>query len=88
MLVIKTKEDLTMSGRAENLIQFTALDSYIGEPVWDSKVDRWRVLVGYRRYGDTREVIFTDSKSMEAWESVELTTSKVVKEKTTERPEW
>lgn len=62
-------------------IQFTDLDKYIGEPVWDCNVNRWRVLMGYRRYDSNREVIFTDSKGMESWESVSLTTAKVLEPK-------
>lgn len=70
----------------EGLIPFTELDEYIGEPVWDRNMNRWRVLVGYRRYENSREVIFTDSKSMEMWESVALATVKVDKQEEIEGP--
>lgn len=70
-----------MGGCADISIQFTELDGYIGEPVWDCNVKRWRVLMGYRRYDGNKEVIFTDSKGMESWESVSLTTAKVLEPK-------
>lgn len=69
-------------------LQFTELDKWVGEPVWDCNMNRWRVLIGYRRYDGNREVIFTDSKGMENWESVALTIQKVVKPSPTIRPEW
>lgn len=62
-----------MTEKNENrVILFTELDPLVGEPVWDQCMERWRVLVGYRRYGDNHEVIFTDSKGMESWNNVEL----------------
>lgn len=61
-----------MGGCADIFIQFTELDC---------NVNRWRVLMGYRRYDGNREVIFTDSKGMERWESVSLTTAKVLEHK-------
>lgn len=69
-------------------LQFTELDKWVGEPVWDCAVNRWRVLIGYRRLDGKREVIFTDSRGMESWESVKLTIQKVVKPSHTVRPEW
>lgn len=69
-------------------LQFTELDKFVGEPVWDCTVNRWRILIGYRRFDDKREVIFTDSKGMESWESVKLTIQKVVKPSHTVRQEW
>lgn len=77
-----------MGDCTETSILFTQLDAYIGEPVWDRNMNRWRVLIGYRRYENNREVMFTDSKSMEVWESVDLTTIKEEKQEKTKRPEW
>lgn len=65
-----------MSTQELREIKFTELDQYVGEPLWDSGINRWRVLMGYRRYEHNREVIFTDSKGMEDWNSVSLTTQK------------
>lgn len=68
-------------------LQFTELDKWVGEPVWDCNMNRWRVLMGYHRYDSNRKVIFTDSAGMESWESVALTIQKVVKPFPTTRSE-
>ena len=69
-----------MSTQEVREIKFTELDQYVGEPLWDSGKNRWRVLMGYRRYDHNREVIFTGSKGMEDWNSVSLTTEKLTQQ--------
>lgn len=41
-------------------LQWNELDKYIGQPVWDSREKKWRVLEGYRRSGNTLSITFSD----------------------------
>ena len=36
------------------------MDQYIGQPVWDSRDKKWRILDGYRRSGNTYSITFSD----------------------------
>lgn len=41
-------------------LKWNELDKYIGQPVWDSREKKWRVLEGYRRSGNTLSITFSD----------------------------
>ena len=41
-------------------IQWNELDKYIGQPVWDTREKRWRILDGYRRTENTFSITFSD----------------------------
>ena len=41
-------------------IQWHELDKYIGQPLWDSREKKWRILDGYRRSGNTYAITFSD----------------------------
>lgn len=41
-------------------LQWNELDKYIGQPIWDSREKKWRVLEGYRRSGNTLSITFSD----------------------------
>lgn len=41
-------------------IEWKDLDKYIGQPVWDNREKKWRVLEGYRRCDYTLSITFSD----------------------------
>ena len=41
-------------------LNWNELDKYMGQPVWDSREKKWRILDGYRRSGNTYSITFTD----------------------------
>lgn len=41
-------------------IEWKDLDKYIGQPVWDNREKKWRVLEGYKRCGFTHSITFSD----------------------------
>lgn len=41
-------------------LQWNELDKYIGQPVWDTRENKWRVLEGYKRTGNTFSITFSD----------------------------
>lgn len=41
-------------------IKWNELDQYIGQPLWDTREKRWRILDGYRRMQNTYSVTFSD----------------------------
>lgn len=41
-------------------IKWNELDKYIGQPVWDSREKKWRILDGYKRNGYTFSITFSD----------------------------
>lgn len=44
----------------------------VGNPVYDKKEKRWRILEGYKKYDKTYSVTFTDSNYWERFQDVEL----------------
>lgn len=41
-------------------VQWYQMDQYVGQPVWDSRDKKWRILDGYRRSGNTYSITFSD----------------------------
>lgn len=41
-------------------IDWNELDKYIGQPVWDNREKKWRILEGYRRCDFTYSITFSD----------------------------
>ena len=41
-------------------IKWHELEQYIGQPIWDTREKKWRVLDGYRRTGNTYSITFSD----------------------------
>lgn len=41
-------------------IKWNELDKHIGQPVWDSREKKWRILDGYKRYDFTYSITFSD----------------------------
>lgn len=41
-------------------IKWHELDQYIGQPIWDTREKKWRVLDGYKRIGNTYGITFSD----------------------------
>lgn len=62
---------------ADERIQWNDLDSYVNEPVFDAIQGKWRVLAGYKRWGDQKFVFFTDGKGEIHWSDVLLCKSRV-----------
>lgn len=44
----------------------------VGNPVYDKKKNRWRILEGYKKYDKTYSVVFTDSNYWEHFQDVKL----------------
>lgn len=47
-------------------LNWNDLDKYMGKPVWDSREKEWRILEGYKRFGNTYSITFIDSSN---WDS-------------------
>lgn len=61
----KKKEKIESSEQQEQkskpiAIKWSELDQHIGQPVWDIREKKWRILDGYRRSGNTYAVTFSD----------------------------
>lgn len=61
----KKKEKIEESVQQEQdnktkAIEWPELDKHIGQPVWDSREKKWRILDGYRRSGNTFAITFSD----------------------------
>jgi len=41
-------------------IKWHELEQYVGQPIWDTREKKWRVLDGYRRTGNTYSITFSD----------------------------
>lgn len=41
-------------------LKWEELEKHIGQPVWDTREKKWRVLDGYRRTGNTYSITFSD----------------------------
>lgn len=41
-------------------IQWHELDKYIGQPIWNGRENKWRILDGYKRSGNTYAITFSD----------------------------
>ena len=41
-------------------IKWYELEQYVGQPIWDTREKKWRVLEGYRRTGNTYSITFSD----------------------------
>lgn len=41
-------------------IKWEELDKHIGQPVWDTRKKKWRVLDGYKRMQNTYAITFSD----------------------------
>ena len=41
-------------------IKWNELDEHIGQPLWDTREKRWRILDGYKRMQNTYAVTFSD----------------------------
>ena len=42
-------------------IEWKNLDKYIGQPLWDGREKKWRILDGYKRTGNTYSITFSDT---------------------------
>ncbi len=58
----------------DNEIKWDKLDAFVGEPVYqrDKTYDGYRVLKGYKRFGDNRYVMFTDGKGEIPFDNIKL----------------
>lgn len=43
------------------MIKWEELNDYIGKPVWDNNIKKWKILKGYRREGNFFWLLFTDN---------------------------
>lgn len=41
-------------------IKWHELEQYVGQPIWDTREKKWRVLDWYRRTGNTYSITFSD----------------------------
>lgn len=41
-------------------IKWEELEKYIGQPLWDTREKKWRILDGYRRMQNTYSITFSD----------------------------
>ena len=49
----------------------------VGNPVWDKKEGKWRVINGYKRINDSFYVSFTDCVNWEFYKSTELYSERI-----------
>ncbi len=58
--ITKKVDDETKQENKPKSLDWNELDKYIGQPVWDSREKRWRILDGYRRMQNTFAITYSD----------------------------
>lgn len=53
-------------------ITWKDLCDYVEKPVYDAKSGTWRILHGYKQYGDEKHLFLSDAKSGIEFKDVEL----------------
>lgn len=57
----KVDNEIQQQENKSKSMQWNELDKCIGQPIWDSRDKKWRILEGYKRIHNTYCITFTDT---------------------------